>query len=332
MSADNLPDLPSYQPRKYAPDGGFEVSGILVFVIGTALISILMGGLGYWVSQYFYAVIIFPCLFGMLIGAVGSKIISTARIRNMYLVIAISLISGVLCMATMHAFGYWEYRKHFSGLSAEAADFGALPQAEQDKVIAQAPSSQQQEMREFAEAYQAGQSFPAYMDYKAKLGVSISSHSSRGTNLGYWGSIIYWLVEIGFVATLIIALVHAAVSKPYCTRCHVWKNEDGGFSWVAQLATAKQAVEMGILPDLVKSICVEGRTPTAGSKGLVLNYYYCGKCHTMSSTEIFLSSIETDRHGKQRNRVRSKMTYPGTAQTDLKKVRDYLTNENPGKA
>lgn len=327
MSTDNLPDLPTYQPTRFKTDGGFEPSGILILIIGMAAAAMLMGGIAYWVSQYFYLVLLFPIAIGVAIGLVGFKIIKTARIRNMGLVMVIGLMAGVLSMGTMHYLGFMEYQKYFTTLSDNEKEFLALPSEKQQEIMAQAPEADRADMQMFLASHSASQSFPAYMDQQAKIGVRLGKVGRSGSSIGYTGSIIYWILETCFVAVFIILLVRDAVGQPYCTRCHVWKENMGGFTWKADLEPVQNAFETGRMPELAKSICVDSKSAGPTAKALSLDYFECSKCHTMSPTEMFLAVLTPDKHGKMQPSIKSKMTYPGAAQSDVKKIVSHLAQE-----
>ena len=48
-------------------------------------------------------------------------------------------------------------------------------------------------------------------------------HGDKGTNLGYYGSYIYWLLEVPFVAWMAIVVMRQFAEKPFCAECQNWK-------------------------------------------------------------------------------------------------------------
>lgn len=320
-------NLGTHPPKAYQPDGGFELSGLGILIIGLSVAAILLGGVAQFVSRWFYLIILFPAGIGLLLGFVGNFIIEKARIRNLLIVGVFGLMAGVLAMGTMHYLSFLQFKSAFDGLTPEEREMGNATPEIREKTIQAVPKKEDQEdLKEFFRAFDAHKSFTGYLDFVAHQGVTLNrahSGSDRGINLGYTGSYIYWIIETLIVAFIALFTVRDAARMPYCTRCHVWKIPAWGFAWWGDSMKAKTAAEGGNLSELGDEI-VKG-LDEGPSTMMGMAVHRCPKCQSMSTIDVFLNRYTFSKKGEKKEKLITALSYPGNSLTDFNTLGDTFT-------
>jgi hypothetical protein len=209
--------LPKFNVSRYRPDGGFAISGMGMLISALVLLGAALGFVAHFVSQWIYLIAIFPVCIGLALGAVGHRMVKTGRVRNPLLGGFAGFLGGILAMTMMHYFDYESFKSKTKQADTEFIEFAKLP-ADQRDVLYQAGNTPADERDKIELAIGALNSFAGYMNLQAREGVQFkkASGSGKGTNLGYYGSYIYWVVEVLIVAGITFAMVKGATAEPFC--------------------------------------------------------------------------------------------------------------------
>lgn len=305
--APSLPRDLAFDTQPYVPDGGFSAVGLLVLLIGLGAAGIGMGALAYFVSQWFYLILLFPVAIGIVIGGVGMVLVKTGKVRAPWLAGIAGLLAGILAMLTSH---YLEYRKFNNDLN----DNRGMAQLN----VLVAPK----EEKELLKRLLAVKSFPDFIDAKAHEGVTIKrgAGNGKGLNLGYIGSYIYWLVEMGIVAGIVFAMTRSPAREPFCTSSNEWKTERCGDNFAVPQELGVDAVvsavrdgAVGKLAEL-KQVARESTSPTVP----VRIYVYASPQHSdVTPVDVKLNQFVTNKNGQQEEKEILLITYPAQALPSL---------------
>ena len=323
MSADapmssSQPSPAVYDVRPYKPDGGAEGSGILMLVSALAFVGAALGFAAHWVSQYFYLIILFPILIGFVVGAVGVRMVRQGRVRNPLIGGLAGFIGGALAMLMMHYFDYRSFRDSLAELDPEWRTIAQLPAAEREQLLAEVEDVADREQLAAVFRAAAVGSFGEYMQYAAHEGVEISSSRGSGNpmNLGYYGTWIYWGIEMLIVAGITYAMVRGSTADPYCRECGAWKEQRtlGGFHGesAASALAATDALESGQLD----------RFRAAGANNVVGSLPVTASCCPRCAGEIDLKveHATVDGKGNVQKKALAHVTYPRAALDPLSEL------------
>lgn len=270
---------PRFEVQPYTADGNFPPLGLALTLGGGLAAAVLVGFLASFIGQWFYLVVLFPFLIGLVLGGVGMAFIKAGKLRNPRLAGIAAVLSGVMAMGTMHYFNYQRTLDAVNKLLP--VDRGVL----EDRI-----------------------SFAKYIDIRAKEGVTISraAHNDKGMNLGYVGSYIYWLVELIVVVGVAWAMMHKTAAAPFCVDCNTWKNERR----LAEMTVddedmAVRAVQEGEVIRLLQC----GQPIQA--KGLVIKAAACPHCGADGEIDITLDRLTKNAKGEWSATTLTRTTYPG---------------------
>jgi hypothetical protein len=291
----------------YRPDGGFDLTGVMFLFTSLMLTGAVLGYVAHFVNDLFWLILVFPLLIGLFVGAVGVRIVKSARIRNPMVGAAAGLAGGLFAMLCTHYFDYKQFADQAIAANPDVAQVIALSPEEKEEVIRS--SDEPDELRAFFAAFD---SFSGYMNLSAREGVSISNHGGKGINLGYYGTWIYWIVEVLVVAGITLAMVRGETKNPYCVHCGQWKTPStlGSFG---DPAGALQALGRGDLAGLVAA------KPTAILNDTVLYAHGCATCAGAQTTADykFVRFVAT-KDGKTQEQPLTHVSWPGATLVPVK--------------
>jgi hypothetical protein len=278
--ADELPlPPPNFATQPYAPDGSAPPAGLALTLGGGLAAAVVVGLLAGIIGQWFYLVLLFPLLIGLILGAVGMGLIRVGKLRNPLLAGIAAGLSGVMAMGTMH------FVKYQFSLNAAAKEL-FIDRDELEKQI----------------------SFAKYLDLRAEKGVTIAgvARNDKGMNLGYVGSYIYWLVEVILVAAVAWMMMRKKAAEPFCVGCNTWKDDRPlAMVMVPDESMAAHAVDNGNVVGLLP--CVGRITP----QGLLLKTAVCPRCGEEGEVDIALERVTVNSKGQKQKKTVTRATYPG---------------------
>lgn len=307
-----VPSAPAsgrFDVTPYRADGGFAASGVVMLITALAIAGAVIGFIAFQVSKLFYLIILFPIVIGLVVGFVGVKMTKAGRVRNPVIGGVAGFAAGVFAMLVMH-YSEWQRFKGEVDDDPDQAALVALPADQRDKLmIAEGASPEEREQADKAVAAYHG--FPAFMDFQATLGVRIgkatSGSSDKGLNLGYYGSYIYWIIEVLIVAGITFAMVRSASAEPFCVGCNEWKQPRVIGFLQAEPNAAAVAVRSGELQRIVEA----GPTSEVATQSRV-TVAEC-RCGTEGAADVKLESLTTDAKGNVQAKALAHVRYPGAA-------------------
>jgi hypothetical protein len=269
----------------YEPDGGFPVYGLLVVF---ACIMVTAVGLGYaasWVRQWFYIILLFPFLIGVVLGVVGAIGIYIGNIRNLALATLAGLFGSCLAILAVHYFDYERF----------------LAQPVQEKVV---PAKKG--LVRVVQANHRDTTFFEYLDDRARKGIPV--HFRRiHFNLGYIGSYIYWVVEVLIVSVLVVAIMRGCAADPFCGQCQSWKEKRA-------LGTLTMA------PETAVHIFTEGEVVRLadhdfphGEGQIHITAWVCKDCGSEAPVDLKVDQVRKNAKNEEEVTELVYLTYPGKA-------------------
>lgn len=319
-----VPPALSLECSPHQPDGGFGLLGAVMLFVLVTLAGVGLGWLASWASQYFYLILLFSVIIGGVLGVVEGLGIMVGKIRNPLLGGVAGFCGGCVAMIALQYFDYERFQVRWEEHRAEI-----LQQQEFLKQFANAPGKQkilatvkgklkQIELAQLREENRHNvaalnvSNLLEYVDFMAHEGVELGRLGRGGSfNLGYYGTYIYWIVEVLLVAGVAGYLGQGFASAPFCTRCQSWK-ESRKFGTlkprVAQnVEDAQKALEAGAVSRLLEF------GPSREGGPLILTASVCPKCAGESAIAVKLEHCTTDDKGKETTQELAHVTYPGAA-------------------
>lgn len=301
-----MEDAGRYTVSEYRPDGGASASGARITFVVLALAGAALGYAAHWVAQLFWLVLVFPAAIGAVLGFAGMWSVKRGRVRHPMIGGLAGLFGGLLAMGVMHYADYAAFRSKAADLPQELRELAAKSPEEQALLIERDLVPEERRQLDDLLRLVAADSFFKFMDAEARQGVEINNThgSSRGLNLGYYGSYIYWIVEILIVAVITFFIVREATSAPFCVPCDRWKETRKLGAFAGDAEAAARALREGDLRGL--------RRPAAeGSVTLRIAAAVCPGCGAKGSVDVKLERITVDKKGNEGAVAIAHVRYPG---------------------
>jgi hypothetical protein len=313
-------EYPRYDVVDYQPDGGCSTAGVGMLISALVIVGGLLGFVAHLVSQAFYLIIIFPAFIGVALGFIGRKMVVSGRVRNPIVGGIAGFLGGILAMTMMHYFDYEQFKGEVAKLSPNTRQvvevLAQVPVERRKDVLKEDITDEQMaSLNKLVEAASI-HSFIDYMNFEAREGVEISSTHSlgndRGLNLGFYGSYIYWLIEILIVAAITFGIVKTAASQPFCASCSEWmKLKAVGFFGAPLAPPVVAAIRSGDLGQIVAQV------PTQTVTNLKLSAATCPHCGNQGGTDLKLEHVTRDKKGNLQFKTIAHSSYPGQAMEAL---------------
>jgi hypothetical protein len=287
---------PRFDAKPYRPDNFWDWQG-LGLIVG----FLMLGGLGLGfaasvIEQWLWLVMIFPLGIGTVLGLIGSYAIKIGEVRHPIISGVAGFLGGCSAMLAMHYFDYQGFLQELKNLPLEER--------------AQLPPLQ-------------NVGFWDYMDLMAQEGVTITSthnvNGQGGINLGYAGSYLYWLAEVGIAAGTAFIVMRRKAAQPYCTLCNTWKQTRYLGKPIVPRVTLLQAIKSGN----VGPLAVQEPSPTAGM--LKVHLSTCKQCGTDAPVEVKVEEIGKSFNGQESVQEVAHVSYPGEA---LRVLEALFTHDN----
>ncbi len=144
-------------------------------------------------------------------------------------------------------------------------------------------------------------SFVEFLHLRAEAGVVLAGN----LNLGYYGSILYWLIEVAVVAGIVFACCLGQACQPFCPRCELWKKETTYGPYRGSPQAAKELVEAGRVARLALGQEDEGPM-------LELVVAVCPGCREEGTIDVKLQKVAVTKEGRTATEL-CHVTYPGEA-------------------
>lgn len=313
-----------FNVKPYSAENGYELNHLTLLFLALLGTGAVLGFAVDFISQWFYLVILFPLLMGLALGYVGSKVCFSQKIRNPLAAGIIAIVACILVDIGMHGLSYYRFQKVMSEVDESVKTFLALPAEEQAKSVEESnldPASRA-DYEALVEASKVHSFIPDFFTYQAKQGVAISRHGGKGTNLGFYGTFIYWLLELGFMIYPCFSAIRETCREPYCGRCHNWKKRwtpENSPELPGDKTMVRDAFKSGDASQMIGWLDTSASTvlPTdkkGRRKGkhnfFVFEFCHCDKCSTSAQFDIKVQQLKVDRHGRIKFSNVTTVSYP----------------------
>jgi uncharacterized membrane protein YeaQ/YmgE (transglycosylase-associated protein family) len=267
-------DQHRFPPQPHRPDGGFSAAGFLAGSLVCFLVALVVGAIVGFVHQWFYLVLIFPLVMGLILGGIGQFMVKKAKLRNLFLSTLLGAVPAVLMMVVVH----------FMSFRATLAEMEKL-----------APGVMELQLSPSA--------FAQFMDASAVRGVTIGK-SGGGINLGYIGTYVYWAVEILGVVAISALMVREGAKAPFCVSCQKWKSEKVLANVHGEEGEVQEAINDGELHRFIS------QSPE-DSPNIAIHVWSCPECEKVGDIEILARTSIQKKKGEIDTKSTKLYTYPG---------------------
>ncbi len=268
----------------YVPSGKVGGAGV-VMSVGFGLVAGAVCAVAFhFVGRLFYLVLLFPLVWGLVIGAATAAGVRTGKCRNS----AVGLVAGVIAaVASFGIFQTLENRHVHSAVLEAVGKEAALPK---DVDV----------YDEFLQQKHGGTGFMAHLSARAEMGMNISRAGRGGKDskpmISGMGMYIYWFVELAIIAGVCGLMALAAAREPFCEKCEVWyeKTELAGIV-PSKLEEARRAI---VARDYAKLPSLVVRTNPGGA----LSVMKCTKC-SEAPVVVKLEAVTVNDKGKEERKT-----------------------------
>lgn len=303
-----LPRDLQFDAVPYQSDGGFSGPGLIMLLLGLSAAGIGLGALVHVIGQWIYLVVLFPIAIGFFLGGLGTYLIKTGKVRSPLMASLAGLVAALLCFFTQQ---YLDYRQFLKERDRERLEFKAILQENEQfqKIIKKIKGD-----KDFNDARAALQveSFPEYIDFRARMGVTI-----KKMNLGYYGTYIYWIIELLIITGIVFSMVRKTAREPFCPLTHTWKTERCGthFQIPAELGT--EAIVAALQEGAIGKISeVKKQTGMDSPENMIplRLYVYASPQHEEPCTvDVRLASVLPGKQENVEEKELAMVTYPAQA-------------------
>lgn len=301
--------------RRFKADGGFTLAGVLMLTALSVVAATLLGAVAHFAGRFFYLIALFPIAMGLGVGAACGLAVRRGKMRNWLVVVPLAALAAVAAGLTMH---YCDYAYFMSQKDYDPEIDNVVDHFEEYKATYnQQPANIQQFVNHINQnpndlAFFRARSLPSYLHYMATEGVTLTKAGrSKGVNLGYVGSFIYWGVELLIIAGMAVVISKAATCEPYCLQCDRWKESRTVGSLDISAETALATLESGDLTGL------HGLGTHHEDGPLLLSIWVCPNCGASAPFEVRLLKVVQKDKGKTENQTLGTFTMPGAMMNDF---------------
>lgn len=226
-----IPRLNSFASREFAATSHFTVYGALTGFMSGAFVGSLCGMAASMIGHYlFYLVILFPVVIGLAIGAVIGNSIEFTKLRDPVTSAGAAFVAAVFAAIAVHVTNFSFFQSELNLAPAEELEIARnISFYEENRQALNKGTADLLDLLKadplYLKALQV-ESIADFLDYEATVGMELKSSKTgagrKGVNLGYVGTCIYWLAEIGIMAYVAIPLVWRRAKRPFCEQCDQW--------------------------------------------------------------------------------------------------------------
>ena len=192
------------------PSGPGQAAAILMSLL-VIMYGMMTGFALGMVSNLINIVFVFPIVLGINSGKTIKEAVERAKIRKMWQIVFLSVLSAVAIYGTFHYSRYIGFQ-----VKASMEIFSSFDEATEEENLQITKA-----FLDYTFEEETGYSgFPGYVLYEARQGVSIGRPlRSSSFHLGPVLTWLYWLLEFGIILGLTIQMGKPVSNKPVCESC-----------------------------------------------------------------------------------------------------------------
>lgn len=189
--------------------------GFFILFLSAVTGAVLIGGIYHLVARWFEMFLIFPAFAGVSLGFIMSAAIKKEKIRNITIIILVSLIAGTITYGCKNIFDSIQARPEMIASLSEYL-------AERDGVTIQ-------EAKAWVEPRITPlRTLQIWWDWQADYGITIGDEMSDFIIAGRWYYLLL-IIETFLIAGLSMSLPLKTASAPFCEKCNEWASRSNIF-------------------------------------------------------------------------------------------------------
>lgn len=203
----------------------------LIVTLFAILGGVIFGIVVRYISNYFWLIVLFPIILGMLAGFIYAQGIRAFRVRSGTAVALGGMLMGLLIYITSYYLQYCEFMELLREFIASYDD----------------PLLLDHDLFHLGAQEGEALSFWGYMQIEAAEGFSIGRGGRRGIHVSGLCVWIYWIFEIGLTGMIIAGSGVEMCKRPFCEKCQDWYQSGKLLGSVApeQMPAFGAAIEQG---------------------------------------------------------------------------------------
>ena len=291
-----------YHVERYQADDTIKpVSSMLT--LGSGIVAgVAAGLLAAVVSDAgFHIIWLTPLCMAVAIGFAMTFMVRVSKNTNAWITAAAAILAALAGVTSMHLGEYSYYQAALAEVDPDERQFALTVKAFEGRehelpILFQEYLADPDYDHEYYEQLQV-ETFPEYMEMTASQGIEIGSVKKRrgSINLGYQGTIIYWLLEALAIAVIATGMVWRSATNPFCSGCDQWceTTEIGTLSRDAKQVADQ--IERGMVVSLLQGTQAESETQ--------LQLFRCGSCESPDTSVLRVNQISWHNgHRNDKNR------------------------------
>ncbi len=284
---------PEGKPEKQSmPHGPASIQRTVLEFIAVTVLAVLagliIGMVTSLVSNLIYIVFVFPLVVAFAGGAVIKDAVRMAKIRTMNQVIFLSLLMAITIYGTYH---YGRYVALQVRTSLEIIP--NLSEATEDQNLQAAKVVVDYALEE-ATGYPG---FTGYMLFRAQEGVSIGRfYRADRLNLAPILTWLYWILELGIIASVMILMGRKQAGKAFCPACGSWY---GGEKHLGGTARANEPLLLDLIRQKDFNQLGSLLEKNAELPSLEIYFQGCEVCHGSDSRLVVRRAFQGSSGGLQ---------------------------------
>jgi hypothetical protein len=275
--APGLP-APRFDTQPYYVYNPPAPTGALLLLTGMSVAGFLVGLIASVISHWLYLVVIFPIGMGVVLGGIGSFLVKFGKARAKFVLWSAGAIAGLATMFGLHV-GY--FVSELNELEGRVPGVRA--------VVLRDPTA-----------------FFRFLDMRAERGVVIGKGGQADKNLGYEGSYVYWVFEMGLIGYIAFIIFSQSAATPLCERCQGWKSE----RYLGRMTPVPAELVTGPLLDGDLLTLVDRATVT-DDVCLRFKATFCPACGPLAPVDVTLERLAPNEKGHIKTSVLEQVRYPG---------------------
>lgn len=266
---------------QYVPSG--KITGSTVpFMLGLGILAALvMGTILHLVGRAFYLILVFPVVWGFLLGVIMAKAVRLGKCRNTMVVVIVGLAVSAVSYVNYHGCD------------------NAYIRGQVKEGIVQETKCSPEEADKAYEKYlveeHGGTGFWAELSLRASFGMNIGRPGRSGSDkplITGTGMYVYWIIELLVIAGLCVMAPFKAAREAFCEPCLEWyERKEVGRIGDTSARIAQKALAAKDYPAFASCLGeVTGNVVFALEK--------CPKC-AASPVKVLLEAVLRDEKGKE---------------------------------
>lgn len=315
-SASGIRELGHFSVYAFGDNIPFDPARVSLFTGLLSIAGMITGLVFGLIRPFFWVVILFPCLIGIIHGLAGRKLVRQIVVRHLVGLSIACLVSATLSLTLTHYITYlFAQQKIVTDMGISGEFYHKIAHDYEVHLANKEKSSQVNEAMRFFEANPdlldraRVQSFPDYLKYLVNHGMNVGfSADTTLIRMGATGTGLYLMLEVLLAAILPLIIFRSEINHPFCNWCGSWKTKQtfGPFTNREEVLKVLENGELKIFEYV----------EVAGPNDIFVSFHTCPRCQNKSPVDVTIHPVDP-RTKEASTGIVSRMTYPEKAYTSL---------------